>query len=228
MVRSLDEGAVRPRGTPCTESSAASSSPSRPSLACSSWSRWAGSCTCGKAPRAASFSVAKSVTSALVGIVLDRGQIRSLDDAISDYVPELIGSGYEGVAIHDVLTMSSGIAFDEDYARFGRLYLNEGRRDDVQVVPAAWVAASVRPGAIPMPPAAGFGAGFGYGYQWWVPDGDEGDFLAMGIWGQFVYVHPGHRVVIVKTSTDPNFAGRDRETVAAFRAIAAAVGGRTP
>ena len=66
-----------------------------------------------------SFSVAKSFTSALIGIALDRGQIRSTDDAISDYVPEFIGSGYEGVAIRDVLTMSSGIAFDEDYARAG-------------------------------------------------------------------------------------------------------------
>jgi CubicO group peptidase (beta-lactamase class C family) len=43
----------------------------------------------------------------------------------------------------------------------------------------------------------------------------------MGIWGQFVYVHPGHGIVIVKTSTDPDYAGRERETVAAFRAIAA-------
>lgn len=46
----------------------------------------------------------------------------------------------------------------------------------------------------------------------------------MGIWGQFVYVHPGHRIVIVKTSSDPGFAGRERETVAAFRAIARAWG----
>jgi CubicO group peptidase (beta-lactamase class C family) len=45
----------------------------------------------------------------------------------------------------------------------------------------------------------------------------------MGIWGQFVYVHPGHGIVIVKTSTDPDYAGRERETVAAFRAIARAV-----
>jgi hypothetical protein len=109
-----------------------------------------------------------------------------------------------------------------DYARFGRLFLNEGPARRPQVVPAAWVAASVRPGATAMAPDAAFGAGFGYGYQWWVPDGGEGDFLAMGIWGQFVYVHPGHRVVIVKTSTDPDFAGRERETVAAFRAIARA------
>lgn len=273
---------------------------------------------------ATSFSVAKSITSALVGIAVERGQIETIDDAISDYVPELIGSGYEGVAIRDVLTMSSGVDFSEDYtrlrsdvmqlplrlfvlrrsvadvlrrlprerepggepryassdalalglllsratgsgaaeflqeaiwrpagmeadaawgtdlygqeltyaffgatlrdyARFGRLYLNEGRRDDRQVVSAAWVAASLED-ATSVGREPGFGAGFGYGYQWWVPEGDEGDVLAMGIWGQFVYVHPGRRIVIVKTSTDPGFADRTRETVAAFRAIALAWG----
>jgi CubicO group peptidase (beta-lactamase class C family) len=93
------------------------------------------------------------------------------------------------------------------------------------VVPAAWVEASVRSGRVPGPARRGFGAGFGYGYQWWVPD-DEGDFMAMGIWGQFVYVHPRHRIVIVKTSTDPDYAGREAETLAAFRAIARAWGAR--
>lgn len=68
---------------------------------------------------ATSFSAAKSFTAALVGSALDRGHIRSIDDAISDYVPELVGSGYQAVAMRDVLTMSSGIAFDEDDARLG-------------------------------------------------------------------------------------------------------------
>jgi CubicO group peptidase (beta-lactamase class C family) len=280
---------------------------------------------------ATSFSVAKSFVSALVGIALERGHLRSLDDPIDAYAPQLADSAFAGVPIRDVLTMSSGVAFVEDYtslgsdvmmmplrlfglrqsvadvlrglprerapgsvhdyssgdalalgllltgatgrsvaafleevlwgpagmeagaawstdlagqeltyaflgatlrdyARFGRLYLDGGRRDGVQVVPAAWVEASLRPAAAHLQPgasppsASGFGAGFGYGYQWWLPDGDEGDFLAMGIWGQFVYVHPEHRVVIVKTSTDPGHAVRERETLAVFRTIARAMG----
>ena len=269
-----------------------------------------------------SFSVAKSFVSALVGIAIERGYVRSVDDAISEYVPALRGGAYDGVSIHDVLTMSSGVAFDEDYgsvrsdvmalpvrvylyrqsvqtvlaglgrerapgivheyvssdaialgllishatgrsvssfleetvwrpagmeaaaawstdlhgnelahgflgatlrdyARFGRLYADGGRRDGDQVIPAEWVRASTTPAAPHLRPGEGRleSARFGYGYQWWLPPEPEGDFVAMGIWGQFVYVHPAADVVIVKTSTDPMFETRFAESVAVFRAV---------
>jgi CubicO group peptidase (beta-lactamase class C family) len=116
-------------------------------------------------------------------------------------------------------------ATPRDSARFGRLYLNAGARDGRQVVPSAWVRASVTPASEHLQPESGplASARFGYGYQWWIPAEPEGDFVAMGIWGQFLYVHPAHRVVIVKTSTDPAFGSRFPESVAAFRAIARAV-----
>lgn len=62
-----------------------------------------------------SWSVAKSFVGTLVGMALDEGRIASLDDAISDYVPELVGSGYDGVPIRHVLQMSSGVDFEERY-----------------------------------------------------------------------------------------------------------------
>ena len=62
-----------------------------------------------------SWSVAKSFVSTLVGFALAEGQIRSLDDPVSDYLPELKGSAYDGVPIKAVLQMSSGVAFTEDY-----------------------------------------------------------------------------------------------------------------
>lgn len=62
-----------------------------------------------------SFSMAKSLTSMLIGIALSEGHIRSLDDAITEYIPELKGSGYEGVSIRNVMRMRSGVAFDERY-----------------------------------------------------------------------------------------------------------------
>ncbi len=62
-----------------------------------------------------SWSVAKSIVATLIGMALDDGLITSLDDPISDYVPELRGSGYEGVPIRHVLQMSSGVDFDETY-----------------------------------------------------------------------------------------------------------------
>jgi CubicO group peptidase (beta-lactamase class C family) len=63
-----------------------------------------------------SWSVAKSFVSALVGIAIDEGHIRDIDDPISDYIPVSPGSAYDGVAIRHVLQMSSGARWKEDYA----------------------------------------------------------------------------------------------------------------
>ena len=65
-----------------------------------------------------SWSVAKSFLSALFGIVLAEGKIASLDDPVTKYAPSLVGSAYDGASIHDVLTMSSGVGFNEDYLDF--------------------------------------------------------------------------------------------------------------
>ncbi|WP_240007124.1 serine hydrolase domain-containing protein [Pseudaquidulcibacter saccharophilus] len=62
-----------------------------------------------------SFSVAKSFTSTLVGAAIKDGYIKSLDDNITDYMPDLKGSAYEGVSVRQLLTMSSGAAWNEDY-----------------------------------------------------------------------------------------------------------------
>ncbi len=62
-----------------------------------------------------SMSVAKSFTSTLVGLALADGKIKSLDDPITDYVPELKGSAYDGVPIKAILQMSSGVKFTENY-----------------------------------------------------------------------------------------------------------------
>ncbi|GAA0888875.1 serine hydrolase domain-containing protein [Rhodanobacter soli] len=63
-----------------------------------------------------SFSVAKSVTSVLLGIALQRGDIRSLDDTLGAYIPELRDSAYAEVTVHQLLTMTSGVQWNEDYA----------------------------------------------------------------------------------------------------------------
>src|SRR5439155_8431469 len=63
-----------------------------------------------------SWSVAKSFVSALVGIAVAEAHIRSIDDPISDYVPVEPGSAYDGTSIRDVLQMSSGARWNEDYA----------------------------------------------------------------------------------------------------------------
>ncbi|KPF91138.1 serine hydrolase [Novosphingobium sp. AAP83] len=62
-----------------------------------------------------SFSVAKSFTSTLVGAALKDGAIRSLDDKVSAYIPRLKGSAYDDVSVAQLLTMSSGVRWNEDY-----------------------------------------------------------------------------------------------------------------
>ncbi|WP_265529137.1 serine hydrolase domain-containing protein [Sphingomicrobium marinum] len=63
-----------------------------------------------------SFSVAKSLTSTLVGAALKDGHIGSLDDPLTDYIPELAGTAYDVVSVEDLLTMRSGVDWDENYA----------------------------------------------------------------------------------------------------------------
>ena len=63
-----------------------------------------------------SFSVAKSFTSTLVGAAVKDGLIQSLDDKVSVYIPELKGSAYDDVSVRQLLTMTSGVKWNEDYA----------------------------------------------------------------------------------------------------------------
>jgi len=62
-----------------------------------------------------SFSVAKSLTSTLVGAAIQDGKIKSIDDPVTRYIPELKGSAYEGVSVRQMLMMSSGVQWNEDY-----------------------------------------------------------------------------------------------------------------
>ncbi|MGE4612236.1 MAG: serine hydrolase [Paracoccaceae bacterium] len=65
-----------------------------------------------------SWSVAKSFLSALLGIVVNDGDITSIADPVTKYVPVLVGSAYEGATIRNVLNMASGVTFNEDYLDF--------------------------------------------------------------------------------------------------------------
>ena len=275
---------------------------------------------------AMSWSVGKSFVSALIGIAIAEGHIKNINQAVTDYVPMLKDSGYNNVPIKDILQMSSGILFNEDYgdfnsdinrmgramafgtslddfvmslkserkpgifnhyvsmdtqvlgmllrkstgrtlssyleekiwqkigmesdakwiidgngmemafgalnvvlrdyARFGRLFLNEGNWNGEQIVPQEWVKASVTPDAPHLQPGKNPNSSWvlGYGYQWWIPQNPEGDFLAIGIYNQFIYIHPGLKVVIAKTSAyaDYNKDGSEKEieTIEIFRHIA--------
>ena len=62
-----------------------------------------------------SFSIAKSVTSLLVGAAIRDGAIRSVEDPVTTYLPQLAGSAYQGVTVAQLLTMTSGVRWNEDY-----------------------------------------------------------------------------------------------------------------
>ena len=63
-----------------------------------------------------SWSVAKSFLSSLVGIAVNDGLIDDINDPITKYLPDFKNTGYDGVTIKNILQMSSGVLFNEDYA----------------------------------------------------------------------------------------------------------------
>ncbi len=68
-----------------------------------------------------SWSTAKSFTSTMVGLAIEDGYIKSVEDDLSDYLPSLLGSAYEGVSIKHALQMTSGVRWDESSYDFGDL-----------------------------------------------------------------------------------------------------------
>ena len=115
-----------------------------------------------------------------------------------------------------------------DYAKLGELYRNRGSWQGEQLVSADWIDASVTPDAPHLEPGENPASDYvlGYGYQWWVMDGNEGEYAAIGVYNQFVYVNPSRDLVIVKLSAYSDYAStpdesgyRELETIAFFRAI---------
>ncbi|HEV7611898.1 MAG TPA: serine hydrolase [Steroidobacteraceae bacterium] len=84
-----------------------------------------------------SMSIAKSITSSLVGAAIQEGHIKNIDDPVTNYVPKLAGSAYDGVSIRYLLQMASGVKWDETYTN---LASDRRRMLDAQI--------AQRPGAI--------------------------------------------------------------------------------
>lgn len=274
------------------------------------------------------FSMSKTITAMLVGQALERGEIASLDDPVSQYVPELADGAYGAATLRNVMEMRSGADIEErydfgenpslaaqihetaiirnearfadfavgigsraepgsvfnyatldtgvlgwvlenatgqriedlmeqriwqpmgagrdafwladgevgtdlgeggralsgmgfnatlrDFARLGQLMLDDGMADGTRILPAGWVAqmSAMKPTGIPVRP--------GYGLQTWQVDEEPGAFAAVGLAGQYIYVHPESRTVIVKLSHYPPVppAGLDGDVADFFGQIA--------
>lgn len=236
-----------------------------------------------------SFSMAKSVTSILIGCAIEDGFIKSTSEPVTNYVPEMKENGFDKVTIEHLLQMTSGLDFNEgyynpfgdvaafyygrqlrratkklklktepgekfeylsgntqilglileralkgtsiseyleeklwkelgmeynaswsldknknglektfccinararDFAKIGRLYLNKGKWVNEQIVQESWVEQSTKVDTIE-------GSEWYYQYQWWLPSKD-GDFMAQGILGQYIYVNPAKNLIIVR------------------------------
>ncbi len=164
----------------------------------------------------------------------------SLADFMQTRLMEPLGMEDPGAWITDPFGVEMGYAglnlTARDYAKFGELYRRGGVVGDRQVVPAAWVATSVRSTAPHTEPGhvveGSERLAEGYGYQWWIPAEGDGSFSAIGVYNQFVYVHPAHEVTVVKLSANRAYGtttaeaqNREGETLAFLKHCAAAAAG---
>ncbi len=162
-----------------------------------------------------------SIDTHVVGMVVRGASGRSIPDLLGEKVIKPLGLEYSPY----YLTDGVGTAFvlgglnmtTRDYARFGQMFLQGGEWQGQQIVPADWVAASTTPSA---PTAEGE---TGYGYQWWMPVGAmPGEYMARGIYGQYIYIDTQRGVVIATNAADRKFRedGVAEQNVAIFREIA--------
>ena len=139
----------------------------------------------------------------LMGLILERTTGRPVATYLSQKIWQPLGMEAEGSWSLDSKQdgfekMESGVnARAIDFAKFGRLYLNEGNWDGEQVVPSSWVDHSTRMDTTTDP------ADF-YQYFWWVDvvHPERGRFMARGNYGQFIYVVPDKDLVIVRFGED--------------------------
>jgi CubicO group peptidase (beta-lactamase class C family) len=94
------------------------------------------------------------------------------------------------------------------YAKFGLLYLQNGKWGGKQIIPASWVTTSTQPTPVKQGFYPNWGGDRYYKYFWWglkraSKAGDKNDFLAIGHRGQYLYISPQKHLVIVRTGVSP-------------------------
>lgn len=148
----------------------------------------------------------------LLGLILARTTHRSPSAYLAEKIWKPLGMEYP--AIWSIDGMADGFELMHaalnaraiDFAKFGRLYLNGGNWNGRQLVPAQWVYDSTKRAPnqptpwetyIEWPELGGY-----YKYQWWGLSRGSNDysFLAWGRYGQFIFVSPRTRLVIVRTA----------------------------
>lgn len=152
-----------------------------------------------------------SIDTQVLGMILVQATGKSVTEYMHEKLWSKIGAESDAYWIIDNAGMEFAIgglnATARDYAKVGQLFLDSGRWQGKQVVPASWVKASVSPDSPHLIPGKRNSAESedGYGFQWWIPNGARDEFNAQGIYTQFIYVDPDMDMVIVKLSSNFHF-----------------------
>ena len=177
-----------------------------------------------------------SVNTQVLGMVLEAATGQKLADYMEKNLWSRLGTEADARWLTDAHGTELGFGGlnvrTRDYARFGQLYLDQGRNlKGEQLLPEQWIKDSVTPRTAYLQPGRSQFEGIpalGYAYQFWIPQSEEGEFMAIGVYGQFIYVNPARGVVIAKNSAYANYnVDGDRmeyQAIEAFRAIARQVG----
>ncbi|CEN87056.1 serine hydrolase domain-containing protein [Paraclostridium sordellii] len=167
-----------------------------------------------------------SINTEIIGEVITNATGYSLSEYLEEKIWKRIGmekDAYWTLSNNKELAMGGLSISLRDYARFARLYINNGKWNNEQIIPSNWIKDSIDTSEHHLRPGSNNDSysAFGYGYKWWVPEGEEGEFMAIGIYSQWIYINPSRNVIIVKTSAHPGFMYTDHElkTVELFRSI---------
>jgi CubicO group peptidase (beta-lactamase class C family) len=152
----------------------------------------------------------------LLGLILERATGMSPTAYLQTRLWDTLGMEYDGSwsvdsVKSDFEKMETGVnARAVDFAKLGQFFLDNGQWQGRQVLSAPWVAEATRPWQ-PSDPSSYYPASFAklpgnpyYGYMWWGFARDDGnyDFAAEGDKGQYIYVSPAKRLVIVRNGID--------------------------
>lgn len=106
----------------------------------------------------------------------------------------------------------------EDYAKFGRLFLNQGTWNGQRLLSKQWVLDATT-SSEPHLQAGIARKDRGYAYQWWTPPRPQREYMAVGVWGQYIYVSEPDNLIIVRTGVDPDYYPNVTESIKSFRAV---------
>jgi len=171
----------------------------------------------------------KTIDTAVLGWLIERVTRGSVAAYTARCLWEPLGAESDGFYIMDgppgVGREFSGAGFNatlRDFARFGQMMLDGGVAGGRRIVSAEWVRQSTQP------TGPEDGQRGGYGLQWWTRGG--GSYSAIGLQGQYVFVDPSTRTVVVKLSYFPpgDTSQADGETMAFLRAASAWKPGAAP